>query len=192
MNNTMKHLDNPHFASFKTLGNKLINVGRAKEITYFMKHEYSVIGYFYNYYKKYLLVGPIVYIDANGYIGDGDSEIELREKESLGNVCKDSIANCILNGGIKGNFTTLQEFYSFCDMRLEEHYSLNADQKYYRIENKKMKEIEIIKDTSYEEEIRRFEEFLASLGRKKDLFQKIFDYDFSQYPYDLSIVDHTR
>lgn len=190
--NMEKHLNNPHFASFKTLGNKLINVGRAKEITDSMKYEYCVVGYFYNFYKQNLLVGPVVFVDANGYIGDGDSEIELREKESLGNVCQDSIANCVLNGGIKENFTTLQEFYYFCDKRLKDYYLLSANQKNYRIENKKMKEIEIIKDISYKEELIRFTKFLSSVDNAEDLFQKIFDYDFSQYPYDLSVVDHKR
>ncbi len=190
--NMEKHLNNPHFASFKTLGNKLINVGRAKEITNSMKYEYCVVGYFYNFYKQTLLVGPVIFVDANGYIGDGDSEIELREKESLGNVCQESIANCVLNGGIKENFTNLSEFYYFCDKRLKNYYLLADNQKYYRIENKKMKEIEIIKDTSYKEELKQFTKFLSSVNSSEDLFQKIWNYDFSQYPYDLSVVDHNR
>ena len=188
MQNMKKHMENPHFSSYKTLGNKITDVGRAKNIDYLSKHEYFVAGYFYDIYKNHMLVGPVLFVDANGFIGDGDGEIECREKESLGNVCHDSIYSSVLHGGMKKDFNTILEFYSFCQRRLYEHYHLEGET--YRIENKEMKLVPYTKDDAYQEEVANFQSFLNKQRKGEDLLKLTFAYDFSNYPKDLSIIDH--
>lgn len=146
--NLVKHSKNSHFRYTKDISNNLINNGRAKNLTDVDKKEYSILGYFYDVYNDHMLVGPALFIDAYGYIGDVDSEIKHRQEENLGQVGKDSIANSIIDGGIKEYFATLEDYYAFCKKRVEEHYHTNTC-KCYIFQNKKIVETERIKDTSF-------------------------------------------
>lgn len=187
-NNMLQHLENPHFGGYKNLGDKLIDVGRAKNLD-MPKHEFEVMGYFYDFYKDYLMVGPVLFVSADGYITEGNDEIEHYEKGSIGNVLRESISDSVIRGGQHIKCNDQKEFFEFLARREYEYQSLKG--RHYIYEDGKMKEINIKRDESHFEEIMRLQEFINSLENEDDLFKKVLSYDFSKYPYDLSLVDHS-
>lgn len=187
LNNTMMHMRNSHFEGFKYLGNKIINVGRAK-VLLGDKYPFEVCGYFYDYYKDKLLVGPIIFISADGYITDGNDEISHYKEGSLGNVLDGTWENSIINGGIHMPVGNPNDFWQFLDNREEEYQKLKGIS--YIIEDKKMKVIDIKRSHAAEEELDRFLNFLATTCEDGITAEKILSYDFSQYPYDLSVMEH--
>lgn len=189
LNNTMMHMHNSHFMGYKLLGNKLIDVGRARNLSG-DKHPFEVCGYFYDYYKDYLLVGPIVFISSEGYITDGNDEISHYKCGSLGNVLEDNWEQAIINGGIHIPSNTPDEFLNFLDRREEEYQKLKGVN--YIIEDKKMKVIEIKRNHAAEEELDRFINFLQNECKDGITEEKILSYDFSKYPYDLSLGEHVE
>lgn len=189
LNNTMMHMRNSHFMGFKLLGNKLIDVGRARKLPG-DKHPFEVIGYFYDYYKDSLLVGPNVFISADGYIADGNDEISHYKCGSLGNVLEDNWEQAIINGGIHVPSSSAKDFWDFLDKREEEYQKLKGEN--YIIEDRKMKVMEIKRSHAAEEEFDRFINFLKNECVDGITEEKILSYDFSKYPYDLSLGEHVE
>lgn len=186
-NNMLRHVLNAHFKGFKELGDKLINVGRAKNIDA-PKFDFEVIGYFYDFFKDFLMVGPVIFISAGGYITEGNDEIEHYRDGSIGNVLNDSISNSIIRGGLHMQYNDPKDFWLFLTRREDDYRHLKG--KHYILEDGHMKEIEINIDESYKEEMKRFMEFMKSCKSGDDMLKKILTYDFSKYPYDLSLIDH--
>lgn len=187
-NNMLKHMNNKHFIDFKSLGNKLINVGRAKNLSG-EKHPFEVSGYFYDYYKdNMLLVGPVMFISAEGYITEGNDEIKHYKEGSLGNVLDGSWENFLINGGIHIPCKTATEFFDFLEKRENDYQSLKGE--HYIIEDHKMKKIDLKSEEKFEKEFAHFMHFLSSDCKEGITKEKILAYDFSLYPYDLSTMEH--
>lgn len=188
INNTMRHMKNKHFNSFKFLGNKLINVGRAKNLPG-EKYQFEVMGYFYDYFKEnVIMVGPVIFVSADGYITEGNDEIKHYEEGSLGNVLDKDWELAIINGGIHIPCGSTFKFWNYLERREDEYQNLSG--KHYIIEDKRMKEINIEKRHKTEEEMARFMNYLTNECQDGITSEKILAYNFSEYPYDVSIMEH--
>lgn len=184
--NMLKHMERDRFEGFKELGSRLIDVGRARDIEG-SKHPFEVMGYFYQEFAECFLVGPIVFVSANGYVCEGNDEIDNYEKHSIGNILNEDIKSMVRRGGIEMHFSTPEEFFHFLGERIHNYDTLAGP--HYHIIDGKMGEVDLVRDTAYQEELKRFMEFLEDGSLT---IRKILEYDFSKYPYDLSLIEHVE
>ncbi len=182
--NMLKHMERKSFGDFKELGTRLINVGRAKNIEG-SKHSFEVMGYFYQEFPEYFLLGPVVFISATGYVCEGNDEIDSYKEHSIGNVLEEDIKTMVRRGGIRKNYKAPDDFFHFLGERIHNYDTLAGP--HYHIIDGRMVEVELIRDNRYKEEIERFIQFLGEAPVTTD---RILTYDFSKYPYDLSLTEH--
>lgn len=182
--NMLKHMERKSFGEFKELGSRLINVGRAKNIEG-SKHPFEVMGYFYQEFPKYFLLGPVVFVSANGYVCEGNDEIDCYEKHSIGNILEEDIKTMVMRGGIEKHFEDPNDFFNFLEERMHSYDTLVGP--HYHIIDGKMVEVDIVRDNSYQEEMKRFIKFMDEAPLSTE---RILAYDFFKYPYDLSLTEH--
>lgn len=177
------------------LPSHLINGGRARNLDC-PKYEFDATGYYYQKGKEdCYAVGPILFIGADGYITDGNSELNSREQQSIGHLNKGKIIEQIKQGGIQVKTTSIADFRKFCWNIMQSYFSY--EEPHYIFENNKMQKVDRAKDIEYIQEIKKatdlwnhgFEAFQN--GTFKD-FLVNFPYDFSSYPRDLSLIDHNK
>jgi len=182
--NMLKHMMRDSFEDFNELGSKVIDVGRARQIAG-SKHCFEVMGYFYQEFPNHFLVGPVVFVSATGEVCEGNDEITSYKKHSIGNILNENLITMVKRGGIKKQFGIAEEFFQFLGERIEAYDTLKGP--HYHIIDGKMVEVEFVRDNASEEEMERFIKFLLEEPLSKD---KILSYDFSRYPYDVSLVEH--
>ncbi len=187
-NNMARHMDSRHFRGFKNLGNKLIDGGRAKNIKG-EKHSFEVMGYFYDFYKdNTLMVGPAIFVSADGYITDGNDEIAHYREGALGNVLDKDWEQTIIHGGIHVPCKNVDEFMAFLEKREDDYQKIRGE--HYIIEDGKMKVTKIKKSNNTEKELVKFINYFTEASKDGLNMDKILAYDFSSYPYDLSLMEH--
>ena len=187
-NNMHKHMDNRHFRGFKNLGNKLINKGRAKNLPG-EKHSFEVMGYYYDFCRdNMLMVGPAIFVSADGFITDGNDEIAHYKEGSLGSVLDCDWDKAIINGGIHVPCKNTDEFVTFLKRREDEYQKIIGE--HYIIENGQMKVTEIRKSNLAEKELAKFINYFIEASKEGLSIDKILSYDFSSYPSDLSLMEH--
>lgn len=126
ISNFNKHICRPSFIRFEKLSKHLINNGRAINLDEPSK-TFEAEGYFYSYdpdrdpNHEVLWVGPTIFISADGWVSDINSEIERREEQSLGNIKEQSIKELVEQGGIKVPINSVQEFFLWA-MRRERDF----------------------------------------------------------------------
>lgn len=186
MTNMFKHINHDSFKDFKYLGSRLIDVGRARNIEG-AKHPFEVMGYFYQEFPKYFLIGPVVFVSALGEICEGNDEIDSYKKHSIGNILNEDVKAMVRRGGIEKHYENLDDFFYFLQERMHNYDTLAGP--HYHIIDGKMVEVELTRDNSYLEEMKRFIEFM---GEEPLTIKRILAYDFSKYPYDLSFTEHVE
>lgn len=128
LDNIGLHAESPYFGKFIGNPRKVINIGRANDIDY-PKVPFEPLGYFWTdlshlvQLKNVLGVGPRIYMDALGYITEGDSSYDIREELSLGNIGTMSLSEMVLENAVGLNASTYQEFSEFLVTRESENYS---------------------------------------------------------------------
>lgn len=98
--NMSLHLENPHSIGFIRVSKRLIDNGRASSLDT-PKKKFEALGYYYSTYGKGCFAGPMIFIGADGYISDINSDIDKRNEQSIGNIKNTTIFESLLNGGIK-------------------------------------------------------------------------------------------
>lgn len=184
--NMLKHMERDSFGEFKELGSRLINVGRAKNIEG-SKHPFEVMGYFYQEFPKYFLLGPVVFVSATGEVCEGNDEIDRYKEHSIGNILEEDIKTMVRRGGIGKKYDDPDDFFHFLEKRMHDYDTLAGP--HYHIIDGRMVEVEIVRDNRYKEEMQRFIQFLQEAPVTTE---RILTYDFSKYPYDLSLTEHVE
>lgn len=184
--NMLKHMERDRFEDFKELGSRLIDVGRARNIEG-SKHPFEVMGYFYQEFSECFLIGPIVFVSSMGYVCEGNDEIDSYEKHSIGNILNEDIKSMVRKGGIEMHFSIPEEFFHFLGERIHNYDTLAGP--HYHIIDGKMVEVNLVRDNAYQEELKRFMELLEDGPLT---LNKMLAYDFSKYPYDLSLIEHVE
>lgn len=184
--NMVKHMERDSFGDFKELGSRLINVGRAKNIEG-SKHPFEVMGYFYQEFPDYFLLGPVVFVSAMGYVCEGNDEIDSYKNHSIGNILEEDIMTMVRRGGIEKQCEDPDDFDRFLEERMYNYDSLKGP--HYHIIDGRMVEVQLNRDNSYLEEMKRFIQFVQEAPITKE---RILAYDFSKYPYDLSLTEHVE
>lgn len=184
--NMLRHAERKSFGDFKELGTRLINVGRARNIEG-SKHPFEVMGYFYQEFPKCFLLGPVVFVSAMGDVCEGNDEIDSYKEHSIGNILEEDIKTMVKRGGIEKHYEDPDEFFRFLGKRMRDYDTLAGP--HYHIIDGRMVEVELIRDNRYKEEMQRFIQFL---GEAPVTPERILTYDFSKYPYDLSLTEHVE
>lgn len=191
--NMRKHLFDEHSIGFQRVSNHLIENGRAIN-TDTPHKKYEIEGYYYSKYnEKHLLVGPIIFIGADGYISDINSDISKRKEQSIGNVLDTTITSSVLNAGIEKKYNNIEEFFEAMKQREYEFATHQGDHLVF--ENNKVAYTTYEPDTKYIEEVEKTGEIITGLyeARKNGkVHEYILSLDFSNYPHDLSQVDHEK
>lgn len=131
------HTENKNFGLIIGNPRKLIDMGRAVDVDY-SKVPFEPIGYFWTdlscfvQSENVLGVGPRIYMDALGYITEGNSSYDVREDMSIGNIGIRSLTEMVLENAIGLNVSTYQEFSEFIVSREDENYNRNGKLYTYR------------------------------------------------------------
>ena len=184
--NMRKHMNQRRFLGYKELGSHLIDVGRSRNIEGY-KYPFEVMGYFYQEFPKCLFVGPVVFVSALGDVCEGNDEIDSYKKHSIGNLLIEDIKTMVRRGGIEKHYENPDDFFDFLEERMHS-YDIFAGP-HYRIIDGKMVEVELVYDNSYQEELKRFQQFM---GEGPFTLEKVLACDFSKYPHDLSLIEHVE
>ena len=116
-NNMYRHFINEHCIGFQRVSKHLINNGRAVN-TKTPHKDFEAMGYYFNSINPTaLLVGPMIFIGADGFISDINSDLDKRREQSLGNIKENSIANLVMQGGIKIDCKDVVEFFELMQKR---------------------------------------------------------------------------
>lgn len=189
--NMRLHIFNEHSIGFQRVSHRLIENGRAVNVDTPRK-KYEIEGYYYSKYKeKHLLVGPIIFIGADGYISDINSDISKRKDQSIGNILDTTITSSVLNGGIEMEFNDIDEFYKAMEKREYEFATHQGDHLVF--ENNKMSYTSYEPDTEYIKEFERINEIWQGFFEaceKGQSVEYLSSLDFSSYPHDLSQIEH--
>lgn len=191
--NMRKHLLHEKSLGFIGVSNFLIKNGRAGTLDV-PKKQYEVMGYFYSDFKEKLFVGPVIFIGADGYVTDGNSDISKRKEQPIGNILDSSLEKVIKNGGIKIEISSIEEFYEKMLKREEEFHTLQGD--HLTFENNKIIYMDYQTDLKFEKEIEKIDKIIKDLVSLQLDNKPIGEYlnllDFSDYPYDLSQMEHEK
>ena len=185
-NNMSKHLENPHNLGFIGGSRHLIDTGRAVFLDT-PKKQFEALGYYYDVYSDKCFAGPMIFIDANGYISDINSEISKRKEESIGNILENTIYNSLVNGGIK---IKTKEPFEFFSKREDDFYTHKGDHLIFK--NNKMAYTTYTKDTKYWEAVNKvesdMEDFIKAV--KENKIAEFFENWDPIYDGDLSQIEH--
>lgn len=191
--NMSKHFYNKHCIGFRRVSNRLINNGRAVNVQTPHK-EFEALGYYFNnsLNSNMLLVGPMIFVGADGFISDINSDIDKRKEQSLGNINENNISNFVLNGGKEIECKDINEFFSLMEKR-ENDFGTHQGE-HLGFKDGKIVQVEYKRDEEYYkalEELPYFcdRAFKAIEEGKIEEFLMEEEY-FELYPYDLSQIDH--
>ena len=190
MNNMKRHMFDIHSIGFRRVSNHLIENGRALSVDTPHK-KFEALGYYFTNYKNTLLVGPMVFIGADGYISDINSDISKRNDQSIGNVLENSISSCVLKGGIELECNDYVEFFEMMIQREHDFATHQGD--HLNFKNGKMVDTIYEPDVKFIEEMNKCGEIVKGILKCKDaesLYNYINTFDLSNYPGDLSQIDH--
>lgn len=158
-NNMAKHYYNSHSIGFQRVSNRLINNGRASTTNQTPHKEFEALGYYYNdSSSSELLVGPMIFVGADGFISDINSDIGRRAEQSLGNIASANISDLVLNGGIEIKCKDSNEFFALMDKREEDFATHQGDHLIFK--NGKMVHTEYKPDEEYTKAIEGLDPFL--------------------------------
>ena len=155
--------------------------------------KFEALGYYFAEYKKTLFVGPMVLIGADGYISDINSDIKKRDEQSIGNILENTISSYVINGGIELDCNGYEDFFGMMYQRERDFATHQGDHLIFK--DKKMTYTTYEPDVKYIEEINKCEDLIKGILNCKDLesFNNyVMSLDFSNYPADLSQIDHVK
>lgn len=191
-NNMSRHFFNEHCIGFQRVSNRLINNGRAVN-TQTPHKDFEAMGYYFNSIStNALLVGPMIFVGADGFISDINSDLDRRNEQSLGNINNNSISDLVLNGGIEIECKDIYEFFLLMQKRETDYGTHQGDHLVFK--NGKMEHIEYKKDEEYFKALDELPAFLDRAlkaldeGNLKEFLKN--DEYFKIYPHDLSQIDH--
>jgi len=137
--NLKLHKKSIYFGSIYGEHKYLIDTGRAAELDK-PKKPFDALGYFYtDCIKDFIIAGPQIYLDALGYITDGNSEYASREEISIGNIRENTVSELLLKNAIKVKCSTPLEFDEFMQQREYNYQKYRG--KNYCYQNNKVIEI---------------------------------------------------
>ena len=191
--NMYKHIFNKHWIGFQRVSNRLINNGRAVNVQTPHK-EFEALGYYFNNSldSNMLLVGPMIFVGADGFISDINSDIDKRKEQSLGNINENTISNFVLNGGKEIKCKDIDEFFSL--MRKRENDFGTHQGEHLGFKDGKIVPVEYKIDEEYYNALEGLPSFCdrafeaIKKGKIKEFLMK--EEYFKLYPYDLSQIDH--
>ncbi len=191
-NNMYRHFINEHCIGFQRVSKHLINNGRAVN-TKTPHKDFEAMGYYFNSINPTaLLVGPMIFIGADGFISDINSDLDKRREQSLGNIKENSIANLVMQGGIKIDCKDVVEFFELMQKRENDFGTHQGDHLVFK--NGKMEHVEYKRDEEYNKAIEEMPAFFdraykVILEENIDEFVKNDEY-FKIHPDDISQIDH--
>lgn len=175
---------------FQRISKRLSDNGRATGMDT-PKKEFEAIGYYYSFLKEELmLAGPMIFIGADGYISDINSDIEKRNTQSIGNVLNEKLSDCILKGGILSNYDE-DDIFSVFEERENDFFAHKGEHLIFK--DNKMASDEYTVYLKYQEALNNVEKdfwsFYEALveGKEEEFFQ---NWD-PIYNGDLSQIEHT-
>ena len=191
-NNMSRHFFNEHCIGFQRVSNRLINNGRAVN-TQTPHKDFEAMGYYFNSISPTaLLVGPMIFIGADGFISDINSDLDKRNDQSLGNINENSISDLVINGGIEIDCKDINEFFQLMQKRETDFGTHQGD--HLGFNNGKMEHIEYVRDEDYYKALEDLPDFVDRAvkaieeGRLEEFIKT--DPHFKIYPHDLSQIDH--
>lgn len=191
-NNISRHFFNEHCIGFQRVSNRLISNGRAVN-TQTPHKDFEAMGYYFNSSNPMtLLVGPMIFVGADGFISDINSDLDKRKEQSLGNINQSSISDLVINGGIEIECKDISEFFELMEKR-EFDFATHQGE-HLGFKNGKMEQIEYKRDEEYYKAFQGVPDFLvraceAMVKGNLEEFIKNDEY-FRLYPRDLSQIDH--
>ena len=191
--NMSKHFFNKHCIGFQRVSNRLINNGRAVNVQTPHK-EFEALGYYFNNSldSNMLLVGPMIFVGADGFISDINSDIDKRKEQSLGNINENTISNFVLNGGKEIKCKDINEFSSLMKKR-ENDFGTHQGE-HLGFKDGKIVPVEYKIDEEYYKALEGLPSFCdrAFEAIKKGNIEEFLMKEeyFNLYPYDLSQIDH--
>lgn len=190
--NMSKHFFNEHCIGFQRVSNSLINNGRAVN-TQTPHKDFEALGYYFNNIRPTaLLVGPMIFVGADGFISDINSDLDRRNEQSLGNINQNPISDLVMNGGIEIHCKDVNEFFELMNKREIDFATHQGD--HLGFKNGKMEHIEYVKDEAYYKALEDMPNFLDRAlnaleeGKLEEFFKT--DTHFKIYPHDLSQIEH--
>lgn len=191
-NNMARHLNNEHSIGFERVSNRLIDNGRASSVATPHK-EFEAIGYYYNSMSpNVLLVGPIIFVGADGFISDINSEIGKRKEQSLGNISENTIADLVLDGGIEIECKDSNDFFDIMEEREMDFATHKGD--HLNFKDGKMVHVEYKEDEEYMKAMEELPDFMrrATMAILDGSFEEFLKNDkyFDIYPHDISQIEH--
>ena len=191
-NNMSRHLFNEHCIGFQRVSNRLINNGRAVN-TQTPHKNFEAMGYYFNSISpSALLVGPMIFVGADGFISDINSDLDKRNEQSIGNINQHSISDLVINGGIEINCKDVNDFFELMYRREIDFGNHQGD--HLGFKNGNMEHIEYVSDENYYKALEDSPAFVDRAlnalkeGRLEEFFKN--DPHFKIYPHDLSQIDH--
>lgn len=194
-NNMRKHILDDHCFGFQRVSRHLIENGRAETLD-LPKKKFEAMGYYYGLYERkngsnVSMVGPMIFIGADGYISDINTDISKRKEQSIGNILNESIISSVKKGGIKKDFKDVEDFFTSMSQRELDYATHQGDHLIFK--NNKMAYTTYVPDEQYMEEINRIPELINGLldaGSQGKAHEYLMSLDFSKYPHDLSRFEH--
>lgn len=190
--NITKHLEKENCMGFRRVSKRLINNGRAVNLDAPHK-DFEAYGYYYNknVHPKLLFAGPMIFVGADGFISDINSDLDKRSEQSLGNINEHTICDLILNGGIEIECEG-RDFFNIMTLRLLDFGAHKGNRLEFKNGKMCYKECKI--DQEYETAVKELPSFLdraykAIYGGKLNEFVKNDEY-MKKYPKDLSKTEH--
>lgn len=190
--NMTRHIFNEHCIGFQRVSNRLINNGRAVN-TQTPHKNFEAMGYYFNSISpNELLVGPMIFVGADGFISDINSDLDKRSEQSLGNINENSISELVINGGLEIDCEDINEFLELMYKREIDFETHQGD--HLGFKNGKMGHIEYKRDEEYYKALEGMSDFLerASKALEEGNLEEFIKNDeyFKTYPHDLSQIDH--
>lgn len=188
--NMWLHLENPRNIGFVGLSKHLIENGRALSLDT-PKKQFEAMGYYYSFCSNGCFVGPMIFVGADGYISDINSEIGKREEQSIGNIKNLTILDSLLNGGIRIQCDSESPF-DFFKQREIDFATHQGDHLIF--EDNKMVHTSYMPDTKYWEAIEKLQEDMAAFVKAVEdgkFNEFIMNWD-PIYDGDLSQIEHTE
>lgn len=209
-NNITKHYWHPRCIGFQRISHRLIENGRAINLDA-PKKAFEAEGYYYTLINENaMLVGPMLFIGADGYISDINSDISKRGEQSIGNILNNTITDCVINGGIQTKIDSenpdvlIPKFIAKMAKRNYEYATHQGD--HLSFKNNKMAFTAYEPNLAYitamdklPQDIENLEKALAT-GKLQAFLEKwdpIYDGDLSQtehryYEGDFSLIPESR
>lgn len=188
--NMLAHLNNSHNIGFVEVSKHLIENGRALSLDT-PKKQYEIMGYYYSIYGNGCFAGPMIFIGADGYISDINSDIGKRKEQSIGNIKDVTIFESLLNGGIRIE-CDLENPFAFFEKRETEFATHQGDHLIFK--DNKMAHTTYTPDTKYWEAVSKLQEDLITFRNaiKNGTLDEFFNNWDPIYDGDLSQIEHTK